>query len=251
MNIQYHELYSHNLGRIMQFKSYGYKGKPVIVFPSSGGRFYEYEDFGMIEASKEFIDKGLIRFYTVDGIDNESWLNKHSYPGDMARTHNAYDRYIIDEVIPFIKEHNNWYGPFAATGCSMGGYHSVNFYFKHPDVFDTIIALSGIYDARFFVGESTSDVDVYLNSPVDYLKNLVDEKYLNLYRNGNIIICTGLGKWEEDTIRDTKIIEEILKEKNIPAWIDYWGHDVDHDWPWWRVQMPYFLKVLEETGKLK
>ncbi|NLB08307.1 MAG: esterase, partial [Clostridiales bacterium] len=23
--------------------------------------------------------------------------------------------------------------------------------------------------------------------------------------------------------------------------IDYWGYDVHHDWPWWRIQMPYFL----------
>jgi esterase/lipase superfamily enzyme len=31
----------------------------------------------------------------------------------------------------------------------------------------------------------------------------------------------------------------------VPAWFDYWGYDVNHDWPWWRRQLPYFL------GKLK
>ncbi len=250
MNIEYHEFYSHNLNRSMSFKSYGHRGKPIIVFPSSGGRFYEYEDFKMIEACSEFINNGTVRFYTVDSIDNESWLNKGAWPGDMARTHNAFDRYVIDEVVPFIKENNNWYGTMGVTGCSMGGYHSLNFYFRHPDVFDTLIALSGIYDARFFLGDNVSDIDVYLNSPVDYLRNLKDEYYLDLYRKGNIIISTGQGLWEEDTIRDTRLIGDILREKDVPAWIDYWGHDVDHDWPWWRVQMPYFLKSLVDTGKI-
>lgn len=250
MNIEYHEFYSEKLNRNMPFKTYGHAGKPIIVFPSSGGRFYEYEDFGMIEACQRFIEAGYVRFYTVDSVDSESWLNKSAWPGDMARRHNDYDSYIIDEFIPFVKDHSGWQGPMVTTGCSMGAYHSTNFYFRHPDVFDTLIALSGIYDARFFVGENTSDTDVYLNSPVDYLRNIENKEYLHLYRNGNIIICTGLGKWEEDTIRDTRAMEEILKSKDIPAWIDYWGKDVDHDWPWWRVQMPYFLKELKDQDRL-
>jgi len=250
MNIEYHEFYSEKLNRNMPFKTYGHAGKPIIVFPSSGGRFYEYEDFGMIEACQRFIEAGYVRFYTVDSVDSESWLNKGAWPGDMARRHNAFDSYIIDEFIPFVRDHSGWQGPMVTTGCSMGAYHSTNFYFRHPDVFDTLIALSGIYDARFFVGENTSDTDVYLNSPVDYLRNIENEEYLHLYRNGNIIICTGLGKWEEDTIRDTRAMEEILKSKDIPAWIDYWGKDVDHDWPWWRVQMPYFLKELKDQDRL-
>ena len=56
MKIEYRQFYSSNLGREMAFKVYGYGGKPVIVFPSSGGRFYEYEDFQMIDAVKDFIN---------------------------------------------------------------------------------------------------------------------------------------------------------------------------------------------------
>lgn len=250
MKVEYYELYSSNLNRQMAFKSYGHGGKPFIVFPSSGGSFYEYEDFKMIDACKDFIDQGDVCFYTVESVDNESWLSNTAWPGDMAQVHNAFERYIIDEFIPFMKHHSGWQGLLGATGCSMGGYHSANFYFKHPDVFDTLIALSGIYDARFFVDSDIQDTDVYLNSPVDYLRNLTDDYYLNLYRTGNIIICTGQGRWEEDTIRDTRLMDQILKEKNIPAWIDYWGYDVDHDWPWWRIQMPYFLSSLKEQGKL-
>ncbi len=249
MNIEYHEFYSEKLNRVMPFKSYGYAGKPIIVFPSSGGSFHEYEDFGMIESCQRFIESGFVRFYAVDSVDSESWLNKGSWPGDMAWRHNQYDSYIIDEFIPFVKDHSGWNEPMITTGCSMGAYHSANFYFRHPDVFDTMIALSGIYDARFFLGD-VSDSEVYLNSPVDYLRNLQDESYLEAYRNGNIIICVGQGNWEEDSIRDTKAVDEILKSKDVPAWVDYWGKVVDHDWPWWRVQMPYFLKELKDQDRL-
>ena len=213
MKIEYRQFYSSNLGREMAFKVYGYSGKPVIVFPSSGGRFYEYEDFQMIDAVKDFINAGKFIFYTVDSVDNESWLSKDKWPGDKARMHNVFDRYIIDEFIPFVKSHSGWTDPMVTTGCSMGGYHSANFYFRHPDVFDTVIALSGIYDVRYFVGNDISDVDVYLNSPVDYLRGMRDSYYLDLYRKGKIIICTGQGNWEEDSIKHTRMLGEVLLRK--------------------------------------
>lgn len=71
-----------------------------------------------------------------------------------------------------------------------------------------------------------------------------DSYYLDLYRKGNIIICTGQGAWEEESIRDTRALAEVLHHKGVPAWIDFWGYDVNHDWPWWRIQMPYFLGKL-------
>lgn len=250
MNIEYHEFFSNNLNKDMPFKIYGQAGKPIIVFPSSGGRFYEYEDFKMIEAISKFIREGKILIYAVDSVDYESWLNEQASPADKAKRHNAYDRYIVEEFLPFIRDHSGWTGRIGSTGCSMGGFHSANFFFRHPHTFDLLIALSGIYDAGFFTAADLTARDVYLNSPIDYLKNLSDSYYLDAIREGDIIICTGQGSWEEDSVRDTRLLEEVLKAQNIPAWVDYWGYDVDHDWPWWRVQMPYFLGVLSDLGKI-
>lgn len=44
-------------------------------------------------------------------------------------------------------------------------------------------------------------------------------------------------------------MDALLKEKNVPAWIDYWGYDSTHDWDWWRKQIVYFMDHLltEET----
>lgn len=250
MKIEYHNWYSYRLSRMMEFKIYGHAGKPLLVFPSSGGRFFEFEDFKMIEAISWFIDNGLIRVITPDSIDSETWLNHHRYPSDKARHHNAYDAYIVEELVPFIKQQCDLEGKMMATGCSLGAYHAANIFFRHPDVFDTVIALSGIYDARYHVGEALGDFDVYTNSPVDYLKNMTDPYYLDLYRHSAIIVACGTGAYEEDSIRDTKHLEQVFLHKDIEAWIDLWGSDVNHDWVWWRKMLPYYLGTLHEQSLL-
>src|ERR1700719_596773 len=50
MNREYHKWYSPRLGRDMELLVFGHAGLPVLVFPTSGGRFYEFEDRGMVGA---------------------------------------------------------------------------------------------------------------------------------------------------------------------------------------------------------
>jgi esterase/lipase superfamily enzyme len=241
VNIEYHKWHSPNLNQDMELKVYGHAGKPVLVFPAQGGRFYEFEDFGMIHAVHEFIDAGKIRLFTVDSIDNQSWANVHAHPADRARRHEDYDRYITQEVAPFIHSHiQASVEKFLATGVSMGAYHAGNFFFRHPDLFDAVITLSGIFQLRMFVGDYVDD-NVYFNAPLLYLPDLADEWYLSQYRQSQIIICVGQGAWEDVMLVDARQMEKILQVKRIPCWVDYWGQDVNHDWPWWRRMLPYFL----------
>lgn len=243
--------WSGELGQEMPFNVYGHAGKPVIVFPSSGGNQHEYAAFGMIEACQSWIERGLLRFYCPDSYDQQSWLSKHKSAHDMALAHAAYDRYILNELLPLIRYESGWQGGLMATGCSMGAFHTVNFALRHPFVFDIAIALSGVYDARFFTHEYYGDQAVYYHSPADYLWNQHDHKVLEQYRRNHYIIAVGQGRWESDHIADTYKLKSAFEAKNIQAWFDFWGNDVDHDWPWWRVQMPYFLQKLEEQGLLK
>lgn len=245
MHTEYHKWWSPSLNQDMELKVYGHYGKPVIVFPAQGGRFYEYEDFGMVEAVRSFIDGGKIKLFTVDSIDNQSWANGSAHPADRARRHQDYDRYIVSEVTPFIRQHCGGDNQLKclATGVSMGAYHAVNFFFRHPDVFNALIALSGLYQVSMFVGDYW-DENVYFNSPLAYLPNLQDPWYLDQYRQSQIIVCCGQGAWEDAMLADTLTLKHILEEKNIPAWIDIWGHDVNHDWPWWRRMAPYYLEHL-------
>lgn len=80
----------------------------------------------------------------------------------------------------------------------MGAYHALNFFLQHPDVFTKVIALSGVYDARFFVGDYYNDDAIYQNSPVDYIWNQNDGWFIDRYRQAEIVLCTGLGAWEQD-----------------------------------------------------
>lgn len=245
MNIEYHKWWSPSLGHDMEMKVYGYSGKPIVVFPAQGGRFYEFEDFRMIEAISGFIEGGKVKVFTVDSLDNQTWANWNAHPADRARRHQDYDRYIVAEVAPFI--HNHCGGAeqkMITTGVSMGAYHAGNFFFRHPDLFDTVIAISGLFQLQMFVGDYMDD-NVYFNSPLHYLPQLEDPWFLDRYRQSNIIVCVGQGAWEDAMLADAYRLRQILEGKEIPAWIDVWGHDVNHDWPWWRVMLPYFLGKLD------
>jgi esterase/lipase superfamily enzyme len=243
MHIEYHKTWSQYLNQDMEFKVYGHAGKPVLVFPAQGGRFFEFEDFGMIDAVHGFIEEGKYRFFTVDSIDFQSWANWNAPPADRALRHDDYDGYIVNEAVPQIHQICQSDELLLSTGVSMGGYHSANFFFRHPDIFDALISLSGLFQLHMFVGDYM-DERVYFNSPLLYLANLDDPWYIEKYRRSKIVICSGQGAWEEAMLSDIRKLDSILDRKGIPRWIDLWGGDVNHDWPWWRKQLPYFLANL-------
>jgi esterase/lipase superfamily enzyme len=243
MHTEDHLWFSHVLGHDMALKVYGNHGQPIVVFPAQEGRWYDFEGFGMVGACAHLIEAGRIKLICVDGIDWQSWTNQAVPPQDRARRHQDYDRYIMEEVVPFVQK-NTGLSTMWVTGCSMGAFHSANFFFRHPQVFDGVIALSGLYQVGGFVGDE-GGMDAYYNSPLWYLRNLSDERLLSDYRRSKMVFAVGQGRWEERCIEDTRAMEQILRQKQVPAWVDYWGHDVDHDWPWWRKMLPHFLEKLE------
>ena len=120
----------------------------------------------------------------------------------------------------------------------------LTFFFRHPQIFDTVISISGLLRLNHFIGDYM-DETVYFNTPLSYLPNLDDPAYLDLYRQSRIIVCVGQGAWEDEMLADARTLKQILERKDIPHWVDIWGGDVNHDWPWWRKMLPYFLDKLE------
>ena len=245
MQIEHHKWFSPSLGHDMELKVHGFYGKPVLVFPAQESSFHEFEDMGMLGAVASFVEAGQIKIFTVNSLDGQSWTNGWAHPGDRARRHQDYDRYIVEEVAPFMRRHcGNTQEKFMTTGVSMGAYHAVNFFFRHPDIFDTVIALSGLYRLNHFIGDYMDD-NVYFNTPLAYLPDMNDPRYLDQYRQSHILIGVGQGAWEDEMLADTLALKRILEQKEIPHWIDIWGSDVNHDWPWWHKMLPYFLGKLE------
>jgi len=242
VNVEERSWHSDALGQDMALRIYGHAGRPVVAFPSQDGRYGDFEAWGMIDACAGFIDAGRARFVAVDSIDGQSWTNQSIAPVDRALRHDAYDRYLADEVAPFLRDLSGWATAWT-TGASMGGYHAANVLFRHPDLFDGCVAMSGLYQMRLFVGDDESE-PVYLNSPLRYLPNLTDPWYLDRLRAAKLAFVVGQGAYEDDMLADTRALRDVLAAKGIPAIVDEWGGDVNHDWPWWRKMLPHYLERL-------
>ncbi len=245
MEGNYHKHYSANLQRDMEYMTYGETGRPVLVIPSQSGRYYDYDNFGMTDVLAPWINSGRIRLICSDSIDDETWSLTGGDGAQRSQRHEQWFRYITEELIPATQAFNG--EMMIITGCSMGAYHSANFFLRRPDLFTSLIALSGVYRKDYFFGDYMDDT-LYFNSPLHYLWQMPDDHhYWQIYREREIILCVGQGAWEDDMLRDTREMKDIMARHNVPVWIDFWGLDVAHDWPWWRKQIVYFIpKVLAE-----
>ena len=236
MNIQYFKEYSRHLNRDMEFKVYGQGGKPVLVFPCQNGRFFDWEGFGMLETLGDYLESGKIQLFTADTIDGETLSLAGGNPYDRVRLHERWFSYVMEELVPRVRALNGTGQSLLVTGFSMGAYHAGNFFFRRPDVFDSVIALSGVYDTYDMYNGYMDEV-VYANDPCASIAGMPeDHPYLRLYNQRKIMICVGQGAWEEP-----RRLDAVLRSKGVNAWVDYWGHDVNHDWPWWKKQIRYFL----------
>jgi esterase/lipase superfamily enzyme len=227
MNREYHKWFSPALNRDMELLVFGHAGKPLLVFPTSMGRFFDYENRRMIDVRGAKYENGELQAFCVDSVDAESWYNKAVHPAQRAERHVQYDRYLTDEVVPFIRSRNT--NGLAVTGCSFGGYHSVNFALRHPELVDDCVSMGGAFDIHQFIGDYYDD-NCYYNCPPDFLPDLNDAWYLDRYKQMRIVLATG----ETDIcLAENRRLSSIMSAKGIPHLLDVWGDGAGHDWPWW------------------
>ncbi len=248
METQYFKQYSPILGRDMEMKVWGHGGRPVLFIPCQDGRFFDFENYHMDDVWGPWIEDGRCMVFSIDTADGESWSNTHGNGYDKAQSYERWISYITGEVVPFIRsmvnEKNGWegYPGIIVTGCSLGATHAVNLYLRYPNLFDGLLAMSGIYTADYGFG-SYRDETVYNNSPVDFLPNMPsDHPFIGEYNRHKGIIVVGQGAWEipDSTFR----LRDICAEKGINIWFDIWGHDCKHDWDWWYKQAAYHIPHL-------
>ena len=212
----------------MELLAFGDRGFPLAVFPTSGGRFFEYEDRGMVNALAPKIDAGEMQLFCIDSVDSESWYANWARPEDRLHRQNAFDAYFTLEFAPFVRQRTNW-PQMSLTGCSFGGYHAINFALRHPDLVTFAVSMSGAFDIpkRFLNGFYNDDA--YYHSPLDNLPNLADEWLLQQYRRSYYILAVG----NQDPLFDQNVkLAHELGSKSIPHRLDVW-EGFGHDWPWW------------------
>jgi esterase/lipase superfamily enzyme len=231
--------FSPHLQMEMPLVAYGHAGQTLLMLPTAAADYLEYERFYLVDAIKPFIEAGHIRAYSVNSVNRWSLLKKEMPPKLKAELLTRYDLYITDEVLPLIRNEAGDDARPITTGASLGAFLAANEYFKHPDLFRGVIAMSGSYDIKSYLNGYHDD-NVYFNNPIDYLSGMNDEHYLPMLRRADsIYILSGRGSYEAPDRSEQ--LSKVLNEKGIPHTLDLWGPDVNHDWPWWRKMLPHVL----------
>lgn len=233
MHREHHKWWSPSLNREMELIIVGHHGARVLVFPTSKGKFYEWEDRGMFgpHGMRHHIEQGWLQFYCVDSVDHESWYNRDAHPGQRAWRQSEYMRYVKDEVLPLSRAKNH--NPFLITaGASFGAYHAACFALRFPELTGRLIAMSGMFDIKGFTG-GYSDDNVYCNNPPEFIPNEHDEARLAHLRRMDIIIATG----RDDRLHaESERLSQVLWNKSIGNALRVWD-GWSHDWPYWQRMM--------------
>lgn len=223
---------------------YGHWGRPVMVFPSEAGRPWDFENNGMIEAIAPLIDAGRIKVYCVDSFDHLTWSANSLPTEERARRHTAYERWILDTVVPLIDSDSPGHRGIVTTGCSMGGFHAVNFGLKRPDLFPVAISLSANFDPTSWHGWGEIGEATYFANPTAYVAGMGGDHLRWVQQHANIVLVVGQGPFEvhpTQSLPGAQKMAAILADKGIAHQLDLWGHDSAHDWPWWRKQLAHHL----------
>ena len=232
------------LGQEMPIVSYGHWGHPLLLFPTAAADFLENERFGLIGAVAPALDAGRVRVFSINSINNQAWMDRGLPVPEQARRQALYSRYLEEEVVPFIRQVCQTPDIRVVTaGASFGAFHAANTLFRRPDLFDGVIAMSGFYDLGPDYLHGYSGDDAYFNNPAWYLPNLEGQPLHLLRKAAKIHVLTGQGAYEAPEA--SRRLSEILHRKGIPHLLDLWGHDVNHDWPWWRKMLPYSIDKME------
>lgn len=219
----------------MELLVFGHSGARVLVFPTSKGRFYEWEDRGMMQVLGHHINQGWLQVYCVDSVDAESWYAHWKHPGARAWRQVQYENYLVHELLPLSRQKND--NPFLITvGASFGAYHAVNLALRQPHLVGRAIGLSGIYDiSRWANGYGGGQV--FANNPCAYILNEQDWGRLEALRRLDIILAVG----RDDGLRaNNEQLSTVLWQKEIGNALRIWD-GWSHDWPYWEQMLLTYI----------
>lgn len=232
---------SRAMGREMHLWRFGDFGAPLVVFPSASGMAHEWDAHGMVEALAGLIEGGKLKLYCTESNVAEAWTRREADPRWRLSRHAAFERFVLDELVPFVREDCRTPGiALGAAGTSLGAYYACNFALKQPEIFRFALCMSGRYDIAEFAGGLRAP-EVYFNNPMAYVTNLEGPELDRVRRSTRLTLVCGQGRWEDGNVDETRTFARILEAKKIPHRLDIWGHDVSHEWVWWRRQAVFHL----------
>jgi esterase/lipase superfamily enzyme len=242
MNREYHKWFSPHLKKDMELLVFGHTGTPVLFFPTRTARFYDYENWKVVDAIADKINKGWLQLFCVDSIDLESFYCSCSHPSQRIIRHMQYEKYVLDEVMPLLrcKNSNNY---IISAGCSLGAYHAINIAFRHPQLFGKAVGMSGRYDLTLHAKNFSDlfngykDENIYFNMPSQFVPNLTDENIINHLKKMQIVLAVGK---EDPFLPNNEFLHHTLLKKGIPNTLHIWEGEA-HRPRFWQQMVQYFL----------
>jgi esterase/lipase superfamily enzyme len=236
------ELWSPELGWAPRVIAHGSHGRPVLLFPTSEGRAEDVEHHGLVDAVRPLLDAGRVKLYSVDSWDGGSWYRQDLPLEERARLHEAYERWVVEGVVPFVDADCGGRQDMAVAGCSFGAYHAANLALRRADLFPLALCFSGVYDLSI-LGWGERGTSFHLNNPLWSL-GAAEGDHLDWLRSRlSLLLVCGQGMWEDTTgaLESTRAFGALCADKGLRVETDLWGHDVPHDWPSWRAQLAHHL----------
>lgn len=195
----------------------------------------------------------LYDFIIVTPEGDDGW-----YTDSSSRPKDKYESYIVRELVPEIdaafrtipKRENRF-----IAGLSMGGYGSLKFGLKYPDMFSMVGSFSGALRATDWSDKNTGK---WLSTSIMSVFGAVDSetrKANDIYRLAREVpadkikdlpyIYLDCGT-EDFLIENSHDFAKVLREKKIP-------HELrelpgKHDWVFWNSQVQEFLRLAERAA---
>lgn len=240
---EYHSWHSPILGRDMELLVFGHAGERVLVFPSRMERFYEWENRGMVHACRERLEAGHLQLWCLDGLDTETFYAFSLPPAERIERHFAYERYVLEEVLPFSEKVNPG-TTIGTAGCSLGAFHAAAIFFRHPARFRHLRAFSGRFDLARSFGNEYPDLflgyrepPVYFLNPAHFLPRLRDPASLASLRESEILLVVG----ESDVFRSSNMdLSEALWSLGVSHQLKTWVGSSHRFRTWRQMARLYF-----------
>jgi esterase/lipase superfamily enzyme len=241
MNREYLRWYSHRLHRDMELLVFGHAGAKVLMFPTREGRFFEYEQLGLVGSVADKIEAGQLQLYCVEGLASETFYGFDRHPAERIRRHAAFEDYILNEVLPLMASKNG-HDCTMVQGCSLGAFVAVSLAFRHPHLFRKLVAFSGRYDLTLEIEAFGNlfggyyDDSVYFHTPSHFLPGLADDWRLERLRQMEIVLTIG----DEDPFLDNnRHLSQLLSDKGIHHQLHLWQGRAHRAGAWRRMARLY------------
>ncbi len=242
MNREYFRWYSPRLHRDMELLVFGHAGAKVLMFPTRDGRFWEYEQLGIVGSLGDKLSAGHLQLYCIDGLANESFYGSHRHPSDRIRRHAELEDYVLNEVLPLMAQ-KNAHDCTIVQGCSLGAYQAASLVFRHPHLFRKLVAFSGRYDLTLKV-ESFDDLfggyyddTIYFHTPTHFLPQLSCDWRLDRLKQVDIVLTIGN---EDPFLDNNRHLSQLLTDKGVGHQLHFWDGRA-HRAGAWRRMAPLYI----------